>query len=237
MTHASKINEPGTNRLLNSLPRKERERLLDKLDRVSFALRQPLFEADEPIPHIHFPLNGVMSLVITLTSGRSVEVGTIGNEGMLGVPLLLATDRSPTRAFCQVAGDTFRIKAAAFLEEVERSPALHQLLQHYVQALINQISQTVACNHVHSIEQRTCRWLLMTHDRVGRDAFYLTQEFLAQMLGVRRASVSVVAGILQQNGLINYNRGQIQIVNRKRLEAASCECYGVVKREFVRLLT
>jgi len=230
------VNTPGTNNLVDALPRKDRRQLLDKLDRIPFAVRQPLYQDDEPIPHVHFPTNGVMSLVNTLNDGRSVEVATIGNEGMLGVPVFLGTDRSPTKAFCQVAGETLRMKASAFLDEVKSSKPLDRLLQRYVQALFNQISQTVVCNNVHSIEQRTCRWLLMTHDRVGRDKFFLTQEFLAQMLGVRRASVTVVAGLLQRNGLINYSRGHIQIHDRKGMEAASCECYGVVKREFERLL-
>lgn len=178
-----------------------------------------------------------MSLVIEMQNGGTVEVGTVGNEGMVGTPVFLGAERSPTKAFCQVPGECSRMPTAAFKKELaEADGILRQLISRYAQAMINQISQSVACNHLHSVEERTCRWLLMTHDRVGSDDFLLTQEFLAQMLGVRRSSVTVAAGLLEKAGLITYKRGRITVLDRERLEQASCECYQVVRREYDRLL-
>jgi len=177
----------------------------------------------------------VFSLVIRMRDGGTVEVGTIGNEGFVGAPVFLGADKSPTTAFCQVPGDALRM-ADDFRKEVRRGGPFHDLVRRSTQAMVNQISQTVACNHLHSVQERMCRWLLMTHDRAGGDEFFLTQEFLAQMLGVRRPSVTVVAGILQHAGLIRYRRGRMAVLDRKGLEEGACECYGVVRREFDRLL-
>src|SRR5262249_23637303 len=189
------------------------------------------------IEHVYFPLSGVMSLVVQMADNATVEVGTIGNEGMVGTPVLLGVDRSPTKAFCQVPGECLRMSIAEFKQEIEAEDGVfRRLLNRYAQALINQISQSVGCNHLHSVEERTCRWLLMTHDRVGKDEFLLTQEFLAQMLGVRRSSVTVAAGLLEKAGLITYKRGRIRVLDRERLEQASCECYRIVSREYERLL-
>jgi CRP-like cAMP-binding protein len=163
-------------------------------------------------------------------------VGTIGNEGMVGTPVFLGSERSPTRAISQVPGEALRMETKFFQEEIKRAGPLHGLVQRYTQAMINQISQSTVCNHRHSVQKRMCRWLLMSHDRVGTDEFQLTQEFLAQMLGVRRPTVTTVACILQKAGLITYRRGIITILDRKGLEAASCECYGVVAKELNRLL-
>jgi CRP-like cAMP-binding protein len=171
-----------------------------------------------------------------MRDGLAVEVGTIGNEGMVGTPVLLGADLSPTRAFAQVPGEALRMRTVLFKEEMQNGGPLPDLVRRYTQAMVNQISQSVACNHLHSVGQRMCRWLLMTHDWVGADEFPLTHEFLAQMLGVRRPSVSVVAGILQKAGLIRYHRGRITVLDRKGLEAASCECYEVVRKESDRLL-
>jgi CRP-like cAMP-binding protein len=171
-----------------------------------------------------------------MADGRAVEFGTVGNEGMIGLPLFLGADRSPHRAFTQVPGDALRMRAEDFREEMGRQGQLAGLLRRYNQALMNQMAYSVACNRLHSVEERMCRWLLMTHDRVGADRFPMTQEFLAQMLGVRRPSVTVVAGVLQKAGLIAYARGWVVILDRAGLEAASCECYRVVRDDFERLL-
>jgi CRP-like cAMP-binding protein len=171
-----------------------------------------------------------------MSDGLAVEAGTVGNEGMVGLPLYLGAETSPHRAFSQVPGEALRMRAGDFTAELARQGPLHAVLKRYNQALINQMAYSVACNRLHSVEERMCRWLLMTQDRVGAEQFPLTQEFLAQMLGVRRPSVTVVAGILQKAGLIVYSRGLITIRDRAGLEAASCECYRVVRDELDRLL-
>ena len=230
------IHVPGENRLLAALPRNEHDRLLAYLEKVPLPLRDILYEANGPISHVFFPLNGVVSLVIVVEGNIALEVGTIGNEGMVGTPIFLGSQRSPTRAISQVPGEALRMEVGVFQEEMRRGGPLYGLVQRYTQAMINQISQSTVCNHRHSVEKRMCRWLLMSHDRVGADEFPLTQEFLAQMLGVRRPTVTAAAAKLQKAGLITYHRGQITIVDRKGLEAASCECYRVVSEETDRLL-
>ena len=227
---------PQTNRLIAKLPDEERERLMPDLDVLLLPIRHAVAEPRQPFTHVYFPIDLIISLVIEMEDRAAVEVGTIGNEGMVGVPLVLGTRESPTRVFCQVAGHAARMKAERFLEHFDSAPHFNRLLHRYAQAMLNQVSQTAACNRGHEIEQRMCRWLLMTSDRVGADEFDLTQEFLAQMLGVRRPSVTVVAGMLYKAGLISYMRGRIKILDRPRLEAASCECYRLVKEEDERLL-
>ena len=229
------VHVPGENRLLVALPRDEHNRLLPHLEEISLPLRTILYEANGPIAHVFFPLNGVVSLVI-LDGGFTLEVGIIGNDGMVGTPVFLGSDRSPTRAIAQIHGAALRMDAKVFQKEIKRCGPLHDLVQRYTQAMINQISQSIVCNHRHSVQKRMCRWLLMSHDRVGADEFTLTHEFLAQMLGVRRPTVSAVAAILQKAGLLTYHRGRITILDRKGLEAASCECYRVVRNELDRLL-
>jgi CRP-like cAMP-binding protein len=236
MTKPRKAHVRGENRLLAALPRDESKRLRPKLEKVSLPLRQILYEADGSISHVFFPLYGVVSLVILIDQGVSLEVGTIGNEGMVGTPVFLGSDRSPTRAISQVEGEAMRMETKFFQEEMQRAGPLHGLVQRFTQAMINQISQSTVCNHRHSVHKRMCRWLLMSHDRVGTDEFHLTQEFLAQMLGVRRPTVTAVARKLQLDGLIAYHRGQLTVLDRKGLEAASCECYKVVTKELDRLL-
>jgi CRP-like cAMP-binding protein len=231
-----RIHVPGENRLLSALPRDDYDRLLPHLAKVALPLKEILYEANGPIPHIFFPLNGVVSLVIMMESGFTLEVGTIGNEGMVGTPVFLGSESSPTRAISQVPGEALRMETPVFQEEMRLGGPLYALAQRYTQALINQISQSTVCNRRHSVEKRMCRWLLMSHDRVGADEFPLTQEFLAQMLGVRRPTVSAVAAILQKAGLIAYHRGTLTVLDRKGLEAASCECYRVVMEELDRLL-
>ena len=235
MTKLRRIHDPGENRLLTALPRDEHDRLLPHLEKVSLALRDILYEAHGPITHVFFPLRGVVSLVI-MDSGFTLEVGIIGNEGLVGTPLFLGADSSPTRAIAQIPGEALRMEAKVFQKEMRRNGPLHGMVQLYTQSMINQISQSIVCNHRHSVEKRMCRWLLMSHNRVGTDEFPLTHEFLAQMLGVRRPTVTAVAGTLHKAGLISYHRGRITVLDRTGLEAASCECYEVVTKELERLL-
>jgi CRP-like cAMP-binding protein len=236
MAERRRIHVRGENRLLADLPKDEYNRLLTHLQKVSLPLKDILYEAHGPIPHVFFPLHGVVSLVILMDGDVSLEVGTIGNEGMVGTPVFLGSDSSPTRAISQVPGEALRMETTVFQEEMRRGGPLYGLVQRYTQAMINQISQSTVCNHRHSVQKRMCRWLLLSHDRVGVDEFSLTHEFLAQMLGVRRPTVTAVAGTLQKTGLIRYHRGDLTILDRKGLEAASCECYGVVAKELDRLL-
>jgi CRP-like cAMP-binding protein len=227
---------PVGNWLLDSLPRADIERVQPHLETVPVAIKQVIYEPNGPIQHVYFPTSCIISLVTYLKDGSSVEMATVGLEGMVGLPVFLGTDTMPSRAFGQVAGNSLRITTAAFTAEVKRNGPLVRVLNRYTQALFNQVAQTTACNRVHLVEQRCARWLLQTHDRVGSDQFLLTQEFLAQMLGVRRSGVSAAAGLLQKAGLIRYARGRITILDRAGLESAACECYGVIKREFDRLI-
>ena len=193
-----------------------------------------LFEPGRPIDAVHFPTDGVISLVTPLHDGAIVEVATIGNEGIVGVPLVPVGGLA-VRAITQVAGHGVRVDAAVFLDWVDRSQTLRDLVDRYTQALFGQIAQAAACNRLHSSEERLSRWLLMSQDRVGASQFMITQEFLGQMLGARRSTVSVSAGILQRAGLISYSRGHVTIIDREGLEAVSCECYGVIKAELDRV--
>jgi CRP-like cAMP-binding protein len=227
---------PGRNRLLASLPGGDREQLRPLLEPVRLDFKQVLYAPNEPIAHVYFPLDAVVSLLTVMEDGASVEIGTVGNEGMVGLPVFLGADSLPSQAFSQVPGDALRMEAPVFREAAERLPALRRAMHRYTQALFNQVAQSAACNRLHSLEERCARWLLMTHDRVGTDRFQLTQEFLAQMLGTRRPSVSVAAGMLQQAGFIRYSRGRITVADREGLEGASCECYEVIRQEFDRLL-
>jgi CRP-like cAMP-binding protein len=224
------------NQLLSVIPTEEYERLLPHLETVALTLKQIIYAPNEPIDYVYFPKSGMISLVNITEDGRTVEAATVGNEGMVGIPVFLRTDRMPGQAIVQIVGNGLRMKADVFKREVLPGSQLYNLLLRYTQALLNQISQSVACYSLHSVEQRCCRWLLVTHDRVKADQFSLTQELLSQMLGVRRASVSEVANTLQKQGLIRYSRGKMTILDRQGLESASCECYRVVKQECDRLL-
>ena len=224
------------NQLLSALPTEEYERLLPNLEAVSLTPKQIIYAPNESIEYVYFPNNGIISLVNFTEDGSTVEAATVGNEGMAGIAVLLGADRMISEAVSQVPGDGLRMKTEVFKRQVTPGSPLHNLLLRYTLALLNLISQSVACNRLHSVEQRCCRWLLLCQDRVQSNEFPLTQEFLSQMLGVRRASVSVVAAILQRAGLIRYSRGKITILDRQGLEASSCGCYRVVKDEFDRLL-
>lgn len=224
------------NRLLELLPPDDFEFLRPHLKKVELSYRLPLYEAHEPIEFAYFPETGVASLVNTMADGSASEVGTIGNEGMIGLPIILGDEVAPTSVYIQVPGEGLRLPAKVLREALESRPAIRKIMGHYVHAFFNQVAQSAACNHYHSLDQRSCRWLLMTHDRVHSEHFILTQEFLAMMLGVRRSSVTIAANKLKRLKLIKYHRGHVTILNREGLEKRSCECYAVSKREFDRLL-
>ena len=225
---------PG-NTILDSLPADERARLSPHLTLVNLPIKTVLFEPGARIDSVHFPLDGVISLVTALEDGMIVEVATIGNEGIVGVPVR-AGGTLAVRAISQVEGRGLRMPIEIFIEQERQDGPLADVVRRYAQALFGQISQAAACNRLHSNEERLSRWLLMSHDRVGIDAFSITHEFLGQMLGSRRATVTLSAGVLQAAGLIRYQRGHVTIVDRRGLEAVSCECYAVIKKELDRVL-
>ena len=224
------------NRLLSLLRQEDRERLHRHLEHTVLEYKRPLYDSNQRIEFVYFIMSGVGSLVHTMTNGQAAEVGTIGNEGFVGLPILLGDERGPTSVYVQVPGAGLRMKAEIFREELERSGRLRGIMLRYAHAFFNQVAQSAACAHFHSLEQRCCRWLLMTRDRMPSDHFLLTQEFLAMMLGVRRAGVTVAASALQRAGLIRYDRGRVAILDRDGLEERACECYAVSKEEFDRLL-
>jgi CRP-like cAMP-binding protein len=225
------------NRLLAALPDPDRERLLAHTEPLEMTLRQPIYDPGQPIEHVYFPIDAVMSVLAVMDDGQAVEVATIGNEGMVGIPVFLGVTTSPGQAFCQVPGLALRLAAGRFRELANGAGTVQELLQRYTYAFFTQISQGAACNRLHSLDQRLARWLLMTQDRTGgKDQFPLTQEFMAQMLGVRRATVTEAAGRLSQANLISYSRGILTIVDRPGLEAASCECYRIITDEHARLI-
>ena len=224
------------NRLLNLLPAEDYERLRQHLQPVEFKYKLSLYRADEQIEFVQFIETGVASLVNTMKNGSSAEVGTIGNEGMVGLPVIFGDSQAPTSVYMQVAGHGLRMKAKTFWQEMQRSATLRTVMLHYAHAFFNQVAQSAACNTFHVLERRCCRWLLMTQDRMQSDEFQLTQEFLAMMLGVQRPGVTLAAGELQRAGLIRYTRGHVTILDHAGLMKRSCECYAVSKREFDRLL-
>lgn len=236
MAHAVAPADPTGNRLLAALPGPDYERLFPELEIVAPGIREVVHEPSGPIAAVYFPLTSVFSLLTLMADGRAIEYATVGREGLVGLPVFLGTGVMPSRALIQIPGYAVRMKAEAFREAARRSGPFQRVLLRYTQALLCQIAQTAACNRLHSIEERCSRWLLMTHEQAGRDQFLLTQEFLGQMLGVRRQSVNVVAGVFQKAGFIRYRRGEITMLDRPGLEAAVCECYGIIRSEFERLL-
>ena len=228
---------PSDNKLLATLPTEDRQRVFSQLTMVPLTFRQVLYKQGEPVEHVYFPCGGACSLTKTMEDGRTAEVGTIGNEGMLGASVYFGDDQAQCDAIVQVdAKIGYKMTAIAFVDEMQRRAAFYNRVIRYQQALTIQVMQTTACNALHSAEQRCCRWLLMTRDRVGSDDLTLTHEFLAIMLGVRRSTVSIIVEGLQKAGLVDTRRGQITIVDRHGLEASSCECYAAVKANFARLL-
>jgi CRP-like cAMP-binding protein len=230
--------QPRGNRLLDALSAHQRARIEDDLEEVRLELLEPLFGSGEPIDSVYFPTESVVSLLTRASGSSGVEVATIGNEGIAGLSLSWGADTlNPAEFFqVQVPGRAFRMNAGAFVTALNSTEELAEIIRRYTQAFVSQLCQQVACNGLHSIGERCARWLLLTHDRVGGDTFLLTQDFLAQMLGVRRPSVSAVAGQLQQAGYIHYRRGRVTITDRIGLEQAACECYQVLREVFDRLM-
>jgi CRP-like cAMP-binding protein len=229
---------PSTNHLLSALPSREYNRLLPHLDRVPLAFKDVLNEPGQCISHLYFPTSGLLSLLRDRDGReRGMEVGVVGREGMTGLPVFLGWGTAITRNLVQVPGEAFRIRADKFRVLVSRDSVLHQLLLRYVYVFLTQLAQGVACNSLHSVEKRLCRWLLTVHDRAASDRFPLTHEFLAAMLGVRRASVTEAARRLRQAGLIRYGGGQLTVLDRRGLERAVCGCYRLIKAELDRLLS
>jgi len=227
---------PVHNGLLAALPPEDLARLRPSLQTVELPFDQTLFPADATVDAVLFPESGMVSLLATLEDGEQVEVGIVGREGMVGLPLIFGDDRSLVEARVQLEGTALRMDAAALRDGMGASAALRHVLLRYVLALHSQVTLTAGCNARHAIEQRLARWLLIAHDRAEADEFAMTHEFMAMMLGVRRPGVSLAAGILQKAGLIHYVRGRMAVTDRAGLEAASCECYHTVQREFARLL-
>ena len=223
------------NRLIGGLPRKERERILQRCEPADLVFGEILCEPDQPFRHVYFPLSGFISLVAPVGGHQPLEMGLIGNEGMLGATLVLGVNTVPLRAVVQGSGTASRMPASEFRRELRDSPALLRRLHRYLYVLMAQLSQTAACTRFHEIDARLARWLLMTHDRAHADHFHLTHGFLADMLGVQRSAVTIAAGGLQRRKLIRYTRGDIQILNRKGLEATSCECYDAVVADYAQL--
>jgi CRP-like cAMP-binding protein len=228
--------EPVANRLLAALPRDEYQRLLPNLQQVSFSLGEVVYEFGGQLDYVFFPTTSIISLLYTMENGASAEMGLTGNDGVVGIALFMGGGTMPNRAVVQSAGAAIRMKAKVLQNEFALGGKFQHLLLRYTQALITQISQTAVCNRLHSVEQQLCRWLLLSHDRVKADELIMTQELIADMLGVRREGVTVAAGHLQDVGAISYVRGHIKILDRQRLEETVCECYRVVKDEFDRLL-
>jgi CRP-like cAMP-binding protein len=228
---------PHQNHLLDALPAAEYERLTSQADLVKMGLGDVLYEPGVKLRYVYFPTTAIVSLLYVMENGASAEIAIVGNEGILGISLFMGGDSTSSRAVVQSAGRAIRIKAGRLKREFERfGPAMHLLLR-YTQALITQMSQTAVCNRHHSIDQQLCRWLLLSLDRLPSNELAMTQELIANMLGVRREGVTEAAGKLQAAGVIQYQRGRITVLNRKELEKRACECYRVVKTETDRLLS
>lgn len=225
------------NLILKRLPQSDLKRIRKAGSDTEVDQRELIYDVHQPIERVYFPETGVVSIVTVLEDGRQNEVATVGYEGMVGLPVFFGANKSATKAFWQISGRALALDASFLENEKNNGSALSDLLHLYTQGFFTQLAQSVTCNRLHTVEQRCARWLLMTHDRVEGDEFDLTQDFLAQMLGVRRTGVTEVAGRLQKAGLIAYSRGHIRIRNRKGLEKVSCECYEVVAQEFRRLLS
>ncbi|MBU0590166.1 MAG: Crp/Fnr family transcriptional regulator [Gammaproteobacteria bacterium] len=224
------------NHLLAAMPKEEFERLLPHLEFVPMPLGEVLFESGGKLSHVYFPTTSIVSLLYVLEDGASAEIAVTGNEGIVGISLFMGGDTTPSRAVVQSAGHGYRLRADLLKAEFNRAGPVLRLLLRYTQALITQMTQTAVCNRHHDIEKQLCRWLLLSLDRLSSNSLTMTQELIANMLGVRREGVTEAAGKLQRAGLIHYSRGHIDVLDRPGLEQAVCECYGVVKQEYDRLL-
>lgn len=234
---AKKIIKPSDNNLLAALPAHVFERLLPDLKAVPLPLGKVIYESGIQLEHVYFPVAGcIISMLYVLEDGSSAEIAVVGNDGMVGISLFMGGDTTPSRAVVQSAGFAFQLKSEVLKNEFQRHAEFQHLLLRYTQALITQMTQTAVCNRHHSVEQQLCRWLLLSLDRLSSNELAMTQELIANMLGVRREGVTVAAGKLQDEGLIRYSRGHIHVLDRQGLEKKVCECYAVVQKEYLRLL-
>lgn len=228
---------PTQNHLLAALPQVEFERLLPHLELTPMPLGEALYESGGRLNHVYFPTTSIVSLLYVMEDGASAEIAVVGNEGILGISLFMGGETTPSRAVVQSAGYGYRLRAQLLKQEFNRAGPVMHLLLRYTQALITQMAQTAVCNRHHSVEEQLCRWLLLSLDRLATEELSMTQELIANMLGVRREGVTEAAGKLQRAGLIRYSRGRITVLDRRGLEKEVCECYAVVKKEFDRLLS
>lgn len=229
--------DPRQNHLLAALPRDEYQRLAPHLERVELTLGESLVESGMVMRHVYFPTDCIVSLLCVMETGDSTEIAVVGAEGIVGISLFMGGETTPSRAVVQSAGSAYRLKGQLLKDEFDRASTLQFLLLRYTQALITQMAQTAVCNRHHSLDQQLCRWLLLSLDRLPTNELVMTQELIANMLGVRREGVTESAGKLQKAGLISYHRGRISVLDRPGLEARVCECYAVVKKEYDRLLS
>ena len=232
---SNRSNEQG-NHLLAVLPKEERERIYPHLRRVAMPLGKALYESGDRLEHVYFPTTSIVSLLYIMVDGASAEIAVVGNEGIVGIALFMGGETMPNRAVVQSAGSAYQLPGSVLKQEFARAGALQHLLLRYTLAMLTQMAQTAVCNRHHSIDQQLCRWLLLSLDRLPANELSMTQELIANMLGVRREGVTEAAGKLQKAGLISYSRGRIVALDRPGLEARVCECYEVVKKEFERLL-
>jgi CRP-like cAMP-binding protein len=230
------VQQPVRNQLLAALAPEILERLSPRLESVPLSLGEVIYDAGAPLAHVYFPINSIVSLLRVMADGASPEIAVVGNEGVVGVALFLGGETTPSRARVQSAGSAYRLPSEILQAEFGQIGGLHDLLLRYTQALLTQMAQTAVCNRHHSIEQQLCRRLLLSLDRLSSNELTMTQELIANMLGVRREGVTEAAGKLQRSGIIRYSRGVITVIDRPQLEARVCECYAVVKQEFDRLL-
>jgi CRP-like cAMP-binding protein len=224
------------NRLLDLLSEDEASRLLSSSRIVSLPHGQVVFQQDGPMPHVYFPTTSVIGIVLVVEEGKQVEGTTVGKEGVVGLPVFLGVDFHPFRVIVQVPGEAVQVPAATLLAAAKQGSTLDRLLRRYTLYRLRCANQTGACNSIHAVEERMARWLLMAHDRAGTDEFALTHEFLSELLGVRRQTVSLIAGTLQRAGLISYRRGVLRVLDREGLESASCECYETLKQLYARIV-
>jgi CRP-like cAMP-binding protein len=230
------VHDPGENHLLAALATDEQARLYPHLQLVDMPLASVLYESGDVLRYVYFPIDCVVSLLYVLADGASAEIAVVGNDGLIGIALFMGGDTTPSRAIVQVAGSAYRLHGNFLKDEFRRNGNLHATFLRYTQALITQMAQTAVCNRHHSVDKQLCRWLLLSLDRVSTNHLVMTQELIANMLGVRREGVTEAAGKLQRLGVIRYTRGQIEVLDRPRLEALCCECYAVVRNESNRLL-
>ena len=228
--------KPQQNHLLAALPAEVQERLLPHLELVAMPLGKVLYESGDALRHVYFPTDSIISLLYVMESGASAEISVVGNEGLIGIALFMGGESTPSRAIVQSAGSAYRLLGQRLKDEFNRHGEMLLLMLRYTQSLITQMAQTAVCNRHHSVDQQLCRWLLLSLDRLPSNQLTMTQELIANMLGVRREGVTDAAGKLQKLGVIEYSRGQITVMNREKLEKLSCECYAVVKKETDRLL-